>query len=939
MNPLLELRQQGQSVWMDYLSRAVLVGGELERLVREDGLGGVTSNPTIFEKAIAHSADYDDQLQEVLRGQPKIDTQSLFEALALDDIRRAADILRTVFDRTDGNDGFVSFEVPASVANDTGRTVAEARRLWKAIGRPNVMIKVPATAAGFPAIEQLISEGININITLMFSLEHYEQVAQAYIRGLERCAQPGRVASVASFFVSRVDSMVDKQLERLGTPQALALRGRIAVANSKVVYQRFRELFYGAAFAALRARGCRVQRPLWASTSTKNPAYRDVLYIEELIGPDTVNTMPPATIEAFRDHGVVRGDAVEQGLDLARQELRQLKQVGVDLDQVTIDLQVDGVAAFAASADDLARALDAKRRELNFGIGEAAASSSRHPGATARFDMPADFEKAVDARLDEWQRERVCQRIWERDHTVWSVEPVPELTDRLGWLTAPAQMREQVADLTAFADAVRAGGVEHIVLLGMGGSSLAPEVFQATFGRRPGHPSLHVLDSTHPAAVREVERQIDLARTLFLVSSKSGTTSETNSFFQYFWSRYGAANAAGAHFVAITDPNTSLERLARERGFRRIFSAPPDVGGRYSALTVFGLVPAALVGVDLAALLDRASGMAASAAACLPAKGNDALSLGATLGELALAGRDKLTFFVAPPLEALPAWLEQLIAESTGKNGKGVVPVADEPVLPVERYGQDRLFLALRLAEGGSRAGGERKAEGGDGGGRDDVLEKLRAAGHPVIRITLDSPLDLGAEFFRWEFAVAACGPVLGIQPFDQPDVQLAKELARKAMASSTGEAGASSAPALLTDRSSWPHAIEQWLATARPGDYVGLQAYLAPTAGTTRALQQLREAIGRRTGLATTLGYGPRFLHSTGQLHKGGPATGLFLQISDSASPDLEVPETTYTFGQLIAAQAAGDAMALAQRGRRVVRIGLGDDGEGGLGALIAAI
>jgi transaldolase/glucose-6-phosphate isomerase len=920
VNPLLQLRDAGQSVWLDFIERRLVSSGELARLVGEDGLGGLTSNPTIFEKAMTASADYDDQFGDVLRANPAIDTQSLFEALAIEDIRAAADVLRTVYDATGGNDGFVSFEVSASVAGDTARTTAEARRLWKTIARPNLMIKVPATPAGIPAIEQLIADGINVNITLMFSLEHYEQVAQAYLRGLARCGRPEGVRSVASFFVSRVDTEVDARLERLGTPAALALRGRTAIANSKVVYRRFREIFDGTAFAALRARGCRVQRPLWASTSTKNPAYRDVVYVEELVGADTVNTMPPATVAAFREHGIVRGAAVAENVEGAVEDLRRLREAGVDLDQVTRDLQVQGVAAFAKSYGQLVAALEARR---------AAAVRAERPGQV--FDL-GQAGRAVAGRLSDWQRGRLCERIWAKDHTAWTPAPVPELTDRLGWLTTPRDMRGHVADLSAFAEEARAAGIRHVVLLGMGGSSLAPEVFQATFGPRAGYPQLLVLDSTHPSAVRAVERAVDLGATLFLVSSKSGTTSETNSFFQYFWSCYESPSAGGPHFVAITDPGTSLERLAHERGFRRVFGAPPDVGGRYSALTVFGLVPAALIGVDLSGLLDRATRMADAASACAPADANACLALGAALGELARAGRDKLTFLVEPALDALPAWLEQLIAESTGKEGKGIVPVADEPLQPAAFYGHDRAFVSIGLSEGvGRRAGGT--------GGRDELLAALSAAGHPVIRITLGSPLDLGAEFFRWEFAVAASGAVLGIQPFDQPDVQLAKELARRAMGAGAQGGAGDTVPPVVTDPRAWRPAVSRWLSTASAGDYVGLQAYLAPTAETTSALQAVRQVISSRSRLATTLGYGPRFLHSTGQLHKGGPNTGLFLQLTDSAAPDIGVPETNYTFGQLIRAQAAGDAMALAQRGRRLLRIGLGADGAGALRGLASEL
>jgi transaldolase/glucose-6-phosphate isomerase len=910
VNPLRDLGSLGQSVWLDFISRALLKSGGFERLVVSDRVSGVTSNPTIFQKAMAARTDYDAQFISLLSADPGLTTGALFEAAAFDDIRAAAAILRPVYDRTDGADGFVSFEVPASLADDTVATVAEARRIWNALALPNLMVKVPATPAGIPAIEDLIASGVNINITLMFSLGHYQQVAQAYIHGLERCARPAEVASVASFFVSRVDTMVDQALEAIGRPEAMELRGRIAVANCKVVYQRFREIFYGAPFADLRVRGCRVQRPLWASTSTKNPAYRDVLYVEELIGPDTVNTMPPETIEAFRDHGRV-SPTVDDGVAAAREALGRLRTVGVDLEAITSSLQRDGVASFGRSYDTLISALEAKRRVLNV----------THVDRQA-FRLGPN-EKTVASRLERSAADRVSSRIWAKDHTVWSPTPLPELTDRLGWLSLPESMVAQVPALTAFADEVAAEHIRHVILLGMGGSSLAPEVFQATFGARPNYPTLIVLDSTHPDAVRDVERRIDLRRTLFVVSSKSGGTTETTSFFRYFWSRY-ADDEAGRHFIAITDPGTSLASLASERRFRRVFEAPLDVGGRYSALTVFGLVPAALIGVDVAALLQQARIMAEASGPGVEGADNPAVALGVAIGTLAREGRDKLTMLVSPSVERLPAWLEQLVAESTGKQGVGIVPVVDEPRQAVDQYGPDRVFVSIAVK-----------------GDTDSTLGAATAAlaerGHPVIAIELDSTIDLGQEFFRWEFATAVGGSVLGIQPFDQPDVQFAKDLVRRAMASDR-DGPTAIAPA-VHDPSKWTEEIRRWLSRVGPGDYIGLHAYLAPSEAVSGQLQRLRERLGRRAGVATTLGFGPRFLHSTGQLHKGGPDSGLFLQMVDRPASDLPVPESSYTFGQLIRAQADGDAMALEQRGRRVLRIDLGRDPGASLAALIEMI
>jgi transaldolase/transaldolase/glucose-6-phosphate isomerase len=358
MNPLKQLQEHRQSIWLDYIRRTLITSGQLKALIDDDGLRGMTSNPTIFEKSISGTTDYDASLRRILETGPRR-VEGVYEALAVEDIRMAADALRPVYDGTGGADGYVSLEVSPKLANDTEATVAEARRLWQMVNRPNLMVKVPGTPAGVPAFEALIAGGVNVNVTLMFSLKHYEDVAWAYIRGLERCAQPQRMASVASFFVSRVDTVVDQSLDANGSPGALALRGKTAVANAKLAYRRFEEIFYGDSFAGLRKRGARVQRPLWASTSTKNPSYRDVFYVEELIGPDTVNTLPPATLEAFRDHGVVR-NTLSAGVDEARKHIEALTGFGIDLGAITERLQVDGVAAFTQSYEALLESLDAK---------------------------------------------------------------------------------------------------------------------------------------------------------------------------------------------------------------------------------------------------------------------------------------------------------------------------------------------------------------------------------------------------------------------------------------------------------------------------------------------------------------------------------------------------------------------------------------------------
>ena len=883
-----ELLDQGQSVWLDYLRRGMLASGELQRMI-DDGLRGMTSNPTIFEHAIGGSTDYDEALARV--ASVSRTDREVFESLAVEDVRSAADLFRPVYDGSQGADGFVSLEVSPTLARDTAGTIAEARRLWAAVDRPNVMIKVPGTRDGWPAIERLLTDGININITLLFSLEHYREVAEAYLRALEarrKAGQPiDRVASVASFFVSRVDTEVDRRLD--ATPAAPRdLRGRVAIANAQLAYAWFRALLDGPRWRPLAAGGgAKPQRLLWASTGTKDPAYSDVLYVDSLIGADTINTVPPQTLQLFEDHGTVRrtlpGDATE-----ARRVMDRLSTV-MAFSDVTEVLEMEGIDKFAHSFETLLGVIATKRKAL-------AASTPPLPRHSAEFHA---FEQAVALRLAELERTDVPKRIWGHDPTVWKPDPsTPEISDRLGWLNVGEMMAQQVKALSGFADEIRRE-FDHVVLCGMGGSSLAPEVLWRTFGHRQGYRALTVLDSTDPRTVAAALADGDATRTLFLVSSKSGTTQETDCLYRHFWDRTGGR---GAQFVAITDPDTPLAALAATRQFRRTFLNPKDIGGRYSALSYFGLVPAALIGVDVSQLLHRAHRMSEACAAFVPAGQNPAVWLGAILGEAALAGRNKATFVLSPGIGSFGLWVEQLIAESTGKEGKGILPVAGEPLGSPDVYGRDRVFVELSLA-----------------GESDDAvqgrLRALNAAGHPVVRLTLEDRYDLGLEFFRWEFATAVAGAILRINAFDQPNVAESKQNTKEVLAGKKPPTPASSASEL-----------DRFFTAIKPGDYLALMAYLPPTPQNDRRLAVAREKLRDRLKVATTLGYGPRFLHSTGQLHKGGPPVGHFLQIIERVEQDVPIPGMPYTFGQLESAQAEGDLLALRGRGRPAVRIdGLG--------------
>src|SRR6266852_2994828 len=601
-NPLAELAKIGQSVWYDQMERRLITTGALKKMIEQDDLRGMTSNPTIFEKAIGGSEDYDAQLRQ-LAGQNK-SRDEIYDELVLKDISDAADVFRPVHERTDGTDGFISIEVSPTLANDTQGTIAEAKRLFGRLQRPNVMVKIPATPAGIPAIEESLFNGININITLLFSNDVYAQVMEAYLRGLERRVEKGQaidhIRSVASFFVSRIDTQADKQIEeklkQSGDRELESLLGKIAIANAKLAYQQFKKVITSDRFKKLQAKGAHVQRPLWASTGTKNPKYSDVMYVESLIARDTINTLPPATYDAFRDHGKVR-IAIEDDLDAAREVLRKFEAKGFSLTKITDQLTLDGVKSFEASFVSLMSVLEARRDAVTRGLDD---RQTEHLGP---------HQAAVDAAISRIEKEKFVERIWKKDPTLWKNDEAHKkiISNALGWLTVADLMLKNVKELRAFAESVRRD-FDDVVVLGMGGSSLCSEVTRRVFGKKDGYPALSVLDSTVPEAVRSLESRLNLKRTLFMVASKSGTTTEPMMFHRYFYERVKSVKGdkAGENFVAVTDPDTQLGRDAKADNFRKIFINPADIGGRYSALSYFGMAPAAIAGVDVATLLDRA---------------------------------------------------------------------------------------------------------------------------------------------------------------------------------------------------------------------------------------------------------------------------------------------------------------------------------------------
>ena len=949
---LAALQALGTSVWLDDISRQMLLAGELTRLIEEDGLRGMTSNPSIFQKAISQGKEYDDDVQMMVGEGDGVD--AIYQALTVADIQAALDAFRPVYDETQAYDGYVSLEVSPYLSKNTEGTIVEGKKLWGLLGRPNAMIKVPGTPEGLPAIEELLFSGVNVNVTLLFSVKAYEAVARTFIKALKRRVDAGlpvdKVASVASFFISRIDTEADKRIEAkiadssdpAKKSQLQAALGKVAIANGKNAYKVFEDLFHGAAFADLKAKGAQVQRVLWASVGTKNPKYPDTLYTAGLVGPETVSTMPRAAFDAFKDHGEATATLTE-GSDQAKAFTESLSGLGIDLDSITDKLLADGVKIFEDSFDELYKAIRDKQAKI---------LKTRRVGQTAVFSEK--YSSAIQTALEGFEKEHAIRRMWDKDASLWKSDADADkiINNALGWLRVPEFVRSHLGEVKAFVDGVVKDGFEHVLVMGMGGSSLCVEVLNQTHEPIAGFPKLHVLDSTVPATIRRIEGLINPAKTLFIVSSKSGTTTEPSVFYAYFFAKVKQikGDKAGENFVAITDPGTKMEGDAKRDKFRHIFLNPSDIGGRYSALSYFGMVPAALKGLDLGQLLDNALVVGKQCGPDSPIRSNPGASLGAAMGALAEAGRDKVTLVTPRPLPSLGLWIEQIIAESTGKEGKGILPVAGEPVGKPEVYGQDRLFIQVRTSQSPPMA---------------DVPElmALSNAGHPVIDLVLDGTEDIGAEFFRWEIATPLAGKVIGINPFDQPNVQESKDNTKELLETYKKEgklAGLATVAefeglTLLADdgnkdqllqaagsasgRDLFVGVLKAHFARVKPGDYVAITQYIDESPARDEAILKLRRHIRDGLKVATTTGYGPRFLHSTGQLHKGGGDNGVFLQITADDGADVPIPDFPCGFATLVKAQSLGDFQSLSSRHRRALSLHLGGGVDKGLATLHAMI
>ena len=911
MSEIDKLHNLGQSIWYDNIERKLIKNGEMEKMISAGEIRGVTSNPSIFQKAIENSTDYDPAIQPMAWSD--LSAEEIFFQLAVEDIQDTADLFAQLYESTNGGDGYVSLEVNPKLAYESEKTFIQAKELWEWVNRKNLMIKIPATKAGLLAIRQATAYGINVNVTLIFSVKRYEEVIDAFFLGLEDRLEKklplSNIASVASFFVSRVDSKIDSLLEKLYHEDKLSsedfkdVRGKAAIANSRLAYELYQEKIASERFKKLADAGARMQRPLWASTSTKNPEYYDVIYVEELIGENTVNTMPPQTLKAFKDHGKA-SLKIKDRMEEARNLFPNLNSLGINIDEVTQILEDEGVSAFAKAFDSLIDTITKKKVKIQNKLG--------------------GLSNGIKQYVEILEEKQVINRIYEKDPSFWSTDPSSsdEIQTRLGWLDAPFINQQFLSEIIKLRDEILEEGFTHALLLGMGGSSLAPEVLSLSFRGIADGLHLTILDSTDPRQVETSSTLNPIGKTIYIVSSKSGGTTEVQAFLSYFHNlmKGYAGEKAGSYFIAITDPGTQLAQQAKELSFRKTIYADPTVGGRFSALTAFGLVPAALMGVEIDTFLNKTKESVKYFRPGVSSARNPGLVLGALLAEAYNKAIDKLTVVAEEPFRSFGSWMEQLIAESSGKNGKGIVPIDIEPFVNENQYSKDRLFVYYR-----------------NDGIFQSKIDEISSSGLPVITFDLNNPYDLGVEFFRWEFAVAiACG-LMEINAFDQPDVQDNKNRTKQKIKDyhengsfeieepkfSFEEANVYG-PGSNLSGNNLKEVLINFLSQQRDGDYIAINAYLPRNNIVENDLQEFRKYILTKTQKATTLGFGPRFLHSTGQLHKGGADNGLFIQIIQSSESDLDIPGFDLSFGKLQLAQALGDYEALVARNRRIIRIHL---------------
>lgn len=916
--PARRIHALGQAIWLQGLRRQLIDSGRVAQLIRDAALGGLTTDFTMLAGCVARGGEYAASLQALV----EVDTDAAMrQRLLAEEAAIAAAALAPVHQASKGVDGFVSVDIDPALAHDAESMARAVRRLLAADGAANIMPKLPATNSGFAVFETLVADGLPVHVGPVFTVRSALRAAEAFDRG---CAGADSApTAVVSFAVAPIDNLVDQLLHRhiRAAPGDMSgvesLLGGAGIATAKLAWRRLGERRPGGGAAGLRV--------AWTELLSSDPRQPRQHYVEQLVGPETIAIVDMTLLERLLYRGEIQATLGRQ-VDDAVEMLGELDDLGIDVEEVGSALEAKALRQARAAHQEFAVVVEKAVRAVARDGRTAAARARR---GTRWWSARTEIEDAL-VDTSELARRNAVARLWSKDATLWSddTEAAELIRNRLGWIDVAASPAADPDAMLGFVAELEAGEVESIIFLGMGGSSLTTEVCADLFQV----DRVRVLDSTVPARIRSIAGQVDPARTAVIVASKSGTTVEVRALFDWFYAlATPMLDSPGERFAAITDPGTPLEQLAHERSFHRLWLAPPDVGGRFSALTVFGTLPMALMGIDVQGVLNAGRRMAAACAPEVDLAANPAARLAVALRGALEAGRDKLTFINSSRMAGFGRWVEQMIAESTGKEGTGLIPVIDEPEVDIDDYGDDRLFIAVSLR--GDDIEAHRRRVGA-----------IAAAGLPLLQFELDDPLEIGAELFRWEAAVALLGGLLGINPFDQPNVQAAKDRTAALLAADREDDRMWDRQPLATDAGWTVFAdierdeelaagidgddLSAWLAAhlgrAEDGDYVALQAFLAPEQEVRELLQELRALIVEQLGVATTLGWGPAFLHSSGQLHKGGPDTGVFLQITADVDEDIEVPGAGYTFARLLRAQSLGDLAALEERGRRIIRVHL---------------
>jgi len=911
-NRLKALKEAGQSVWLSHINRRQMKDEKLTERINNGEICGLTTTFSNICSDVLHMDDYSSAFTAMIMD--GWDSRQIFQKLSVDDVRQATSLFRENYISSGGSDGLVTIEMDPQLANDYAKSLAEAKQIWTAVNRPNLMISVPATAAGIETTRQLTREGINTNQTLIFSEKRFRQAVDAYLEGLEARHAEGKpidkVQSILSVHIAEIDTKVDAVLAERpasGMEEFLAkIKNKAALTICRRIYNQITEFNQSERMQKMVEAGAKPLRILW-DVLYPNPCTSPTFYSDALIGNQTILSVHQDTLAAICESGRVSSSLPVNNIEIEK-AFADFQQAGIDFQKILEIIEEESMESYCQAFEAMLNQLDQKSDLVKKSLG-------------VLYSPVLETYKKLES-------DSIVPRIFSKDPTVWTfdTQAYPEIRNRLGWLDAHQLIAKNMIEYKAIAASLKADGIRKVLLMGMGGSSLAPEVMALTFPEADGM-ELQIIDSTDPGQVLQADADHPLHETVYIVSSKSGGTAEVQAFLDYFYHKAVQAlgDRAGAHFIAITDPGTLLERMAKEMNFRNVVLADPSIGGRFSALSAFGVLPAVLIGIAPEKVLEQASRMAKICAPSNPVASNEGAALGVYMGTAALSGRDKVTILVDPNMDAFGSWLEQLIAESSGKTGKGIVPVDIEPKLNPADYPADRAFVYIKSS-----------------GEQQSFVNQLIEAGQPVLTIKMNDLTELFAEFYRWEIAISVACSILGVNAFDQPNVQDSKNRT-VAKINDYKEKGAlselpvtweingiqayfSSESESMRKAESAAELINAFASTAVQGtDYIGINAYLPRNDQTMAALQQLREKILKTSGCATTLGFGPRFQHSTGQLHKGGANNGLFIQIVADSVQDAEIPNEGMTFAILERAQALGDFEALIAKERRAIRLNLG--------------